>query len=333
MTDPEEPAPPGTAPALTAAQRDRAVGAILGTAVGDALGSQYEFGPALADDVVPEFGVGHFGHGLGEWTDDTSMAVPILEALAAGESLRDGSVLARRVLARWIDWARDAKDVGTQTRAVLGRLGPAATEEEARAAAEAVHRGTGRSAGNGSLMRIAPVALGYLSPGRERELVEAAERVTRLTHWERSNVEATALWSLLIRRAILTGQIDPAGERLRLIEIDPGLDGADLVELGPVAHPRDFTASNGWVVAAFRAALAAVVGASSLPEAVFRAIRGGGDTDTVAAIAGALAGARWGADAIPSDWRRRVHGWPGYDAGDLERLVLRAVGGAAEGSV
>ena len=75
------------------AQVDRAVGAVLVSAAGDALGSAYEFGPALADEVVPAFGRGHFGHGEREWTDDTSMAVPILDELAAGRRLEDPSSL------------------------------------------------------------------------------------------------------------------------------------------------------------------------------------------------------------------------------------------------
>ncbi|GAA1849941.1 ADP-ribosylglycohydrolase family protein [Microbacterium koreense] len=75
-------------------QVDRAIGAVVGMAAGDALGSQYEFGPALADHIVPEFGVGVFGHEAGEWTDDTTMAMPILDALAqrAGLAARNGAV-------------------------------------------------------------------------------------------------------------------------------------------------------------------------------------------------------------------------------------------------
>ncbi|HCS59910.1 MAG TPA: ribosylglycohydrolase, partial [Microbacterium sp.] len=82
---------------------------------------------------------------------------------------------------------------------------------------------------------------------------------------------------------------------------------------------RDFMESNGWVVRAFQGALAAVDGAVSLTDAVERAIRGGGDTDTVAAIAGALAGAVWGGAAVPVEWTRELQGWPRYTAEDLER--------------
>jgi ADP-ribosylglycohydrolase len=303
---------------------DRAVGAIVGMAIGDALGSQYEFGPSHPDDFVPEFGAGVFGHGIGEWTDDTSMALPILEAIARGDSLRDEAVLGW-IVGEWDEWAKTAKDVGTQTRQVLDRLGGVHTEAAARAAAKANHDSTGRSAGNGSLMRTAPVALAYLEDGREKRLVEAAARVAQLTHWEASNVEACALWCLFIRQAIRTGDFDPWEQRRFIVDPDRGLDGAALIDQGLHGHPRDYSDKNGWVVKAFQSAHVAVRGASSFREAVHRAIQGGGDTDTVAAITGGLAGAKWGVSGIPLSWQREVHGWPGYDANDLARLAVLVV--------
>src|SRR6201993_1342051 len=106
---------------------DRAIGAVIGSAVGDALGSQYEFGPAHPDTFEPTFGRSTFGHGVGEWTDDTQMAMPILEELSRGASLNDTTTLGR-ILTVWERWQHDAKDVGNQTRAVLGALGDNLTE-------------------------------------------------------------------------------------------------------------------------------------------------------------------------------------------------------------
>ena len=150
---------------LSAQQLDRAVGAVLASAAGDALGSQYEFGPPMADDVTPEFGIGCFGHAVGEWTDDTSMAMPILQVLADGRTLEDSAALDE-IVTRWRDWSKTSKDVGNQTRSVLSHL----TEPTAAAAlarSESVHRASGRSAGNGSLMRTGPIALGYLDRSPE----------------------------------------------------------------------------------------------------------------------------------------------------------------------
>jgi ADP-ribosyl-[dinitrogen reductase] hydrolase len=309
---------------LTAAQLDRAVGAVVASAAGDALGSQYEFGPSLNDDTAVEFGRGHFGHAVGEWTDDTSMAVPVLQALSRGDSLDDPATLSG-IVEQWRVWAFDAPDVGTQTRAVLGLLGTEASEDAAVAASRAVHDRTGRSGGNGSLMRTGPLALGYLT--REpAELAAAAGRVARLTHWEDDNADACALWCLAIRQAILTGELDVRGQ-LAWIPAERRERWASLIDeaLEPAAHPRQFSKDNGWIVRAFQAALAAIAGAASLVDALERAVRGGNDTDTVAAIAGSLAGALWGASALPAEWMPRLHGWPGLRADDLAALAALAV--------
>lgn len=309
---------------MTPEQLDRAVGSILGAAAGDALGSAYEFGPPLPSDAEVSFGVGHFGHGVGEWTDDTSMSVPILAALARGGSLDDPAQLAT-IVDEWIAWAETARDVGSQTRQVLASLKMPTTEAAARAAAREVHERAGRSGGNGSLMRTGPVALGYLGDGREAELVAAAGRTAQLTHWEDDNLDACAIWCLTIRHAIRTGELD-VREQLAWIPIERRARWHDLLDEGLHAalDPADFHERNGWVVAAFQGALSAVAGSSSLVEALEAAVRGGGDTDTVAAIAGSLAGARYGASALPDGWRGLLHGWPGIGSDELEKLVRDA---------
>lgn len=309
---------------LSSIQLDRAVGAVLASAAGDALGSQYEFGPSLADDVIPRFGEGVFGHAAGEWTDDTSMAIPILDVLARGD-LIDTST-REEIASRWIGWSRTAKDVGAQTRFVLSSVPREFTEADIRDASRRLHDHAGRSAGNGALMRTGPVALGYLTRPAE-ELADAARTLSELTHWEADSASACILWSAAIRHAILTGELDVQGQ----LELLPAADAARwraLIDETQDAHPREFIQSNGWVVRAFQGALAAVSGATSLVDAVERAVRGGGDTDTVAAIAGSLAGALWGGSAVPLSWKRRLHGWPGYAADDLVRqAVLAARGG------
>ncbi len=158
---------------------DRAAGAVLGMAAGDALGAGYEFGPPLPDDFAVRMeGGGGFGWEPGEWTDDTSMAIPLLEVAARGD--RFDAAALDHVAQRWLEWSSTAKDVGNQTRAVLGaarRVGTGeALLEEARRFA-ATHP---RSAGNGSLMRTAPVALAYFDD--EPGLIEAARTVSDLTH-------------------------------------------------------------------------------------------------------------------------------------------------------
>src|SRR5579871_383155 len=137
---------------LTDAQLDRARGVLLATAAGDALGAGYEFGPPLppGTEVVMKGG-GPFNWAPGEWTDDTSMALVIAQAAAGGADLR-APAARDDITARWAAWARHAPDVGAQTREVLGAVRDG-TAAQALAASRALHQRTGRTAGNGSLMR------------------------------------------------------------------------------------------------------------------------------------------------------------------------------------
>lgn len=310
---------------ISGPQLDRAAGAVLGSASGDALGAPYEFQPVPHADQPLRFGTGTFGHAPAEWTDDTSMAMPILRELAAGRRLEDTATIDR-VIAGWLDWRNGAKDIGIQTGRVLSRVasGGEITEAAALAASESVRRTNDRSGGNGSLMRTGPVALGYLHRDPV-DLAAAAARIARLTHFEDDNADAAALWSLAIRHAILTGELDVLGQ-LQHLPRDRRERWASIIgaALAPGTHPRDFAAKNGWVVAAFQGALSAIDGATSLVDALERAIRGGNDTDTVAAIAGSLAGALHGATAVPLEWHRVLHGWPGLRANDLVRLAVLA---------
>ena len=135
------------------------------------------------------------------------MAMPLLQALARGESLTDTATLGT-VVGDWLDWSRNAQDVGNQTRAVLPACSGVTTEESALRSAQAVHDATGRSAGNGSLMRTGPIALGYLDDGQEPPSSRPPARVAQLTHWESSNADACAIWCLAIRHAIRTGELE-----------------------------------------------------------------------------------------------------------------------------
>jgi ADP-ribosyl-[dinitrogen reductase] hydrolase len=317
---------------LTSAQRDRARGVLLATAAGDALGAGYEFGPPLpADAPVTMLGGGAFGWAPGEWTDDTSMAIVIAEVAATGADLRGGDA-QDRIVARWAHWSRTAADVGVQTKEVLSYVpddGIAGSAGVALAACAALHERTGRTAGNGSLMRTAPVALAYLDD--PSGLAETAMALSRLTHFDPEAGEGCVLWSLAIRYAVLTGELDaragfeylPAGHRDRW---GARLDAAEK------SRPQDFS-KNGWVVEALQAAWCAIAttpvhlpGAGHLRLALENAVRGGRDADTVAAIAGGLLGAAYGASAVPAGWQSVLHGWPGFDARDLVTLASGIVG-------
>ncbi len=305
---------------ITTQLTDRAIGAIVGSACGDALGAPYEFQPSIPDSQPVVLRSGGPWR-LGEWTDDTSMAVPILQAVAERRSLLDPATLAT-IVQQWVEWSRGAKDVGIQTGAVLRGLRGDHSEAAALASARRVHDATGRSGGNGSLMRTGPVALGYLDD--PDGLVEAARRVSNLTHTDPMTGDACVIWSLAIRHAILTGDLDLHGG-LERVPYERREQWYDLIADAEGRHPRYYERQSGWVVAAFQAAWAAISGATGYVDAVERAVRTGHDTDTVAAITGALTGARWGYAAVPDSWRRHLHGWPGWTEADLVDHAERAV--------
>ena len=308
-----------------ASLHDRIEGVLLGTAAGDALGAPYEFGPPRGPELeVAMKGGGPWGPG--EWTDDTAMAIAIGEAAATGADLRDPTV-QDGIVARWLEWSRTAKDVGIQTRSVLTAAArEGITAERARAASADVHRRTGRSGGNGSLMRTAPLALAYLND--ERALVEAARAISELTHFDPDAGDACVLWSVAIRHAVLTAELDV---RVGLPHLDPDRRSlwSERLDVAEASRPADI-AKNGWTVAALQAAWSAIVHTPPGPDALRAdhlrsgldaAVRAGNDTDTVAAIAGGLLGAAYGASAVPLEWRVLLHGWPKMRAHDLVNLA------------
>lgn len=324
---------------LTPDQTDRAAGVLLASAAGDALGAGYEFdsAPLPAPEEAPRMiGGGLGGFAPGEWTDDTAQAVAIAEVAATGADLRTEATLDR-VAQRFADWyAANPPDVGIQTRAVLEAAGRHPSAATMRAAADAVHARTGRSAGNGSLMRTGPVALAHLDD--PAALVTAAYAVSALTHHDPLAGEAAGAWCLLVRHAVLEGTLDGARSELRHLPDEARRRWSAMLDEAEAQPPRTFT-SNSWAGGALQAAWSSVVHtpvpgdrpADHLQHALGTAIRIGGDTDTVAAIAGALLGARWGAAAVPDAWTRLLHGWPGdgpasgVDAGRLVGLARSAV--------
>ncbi len=336
---------------LTTAQNDRAAGVLLATAAGDALGVPYEFATPPAPGVEAAMtggGLGNFAPG--EWSDDTSMAVAIARVAATGADLTSGAALDQ-VAAGFLEWyAGGPADIGIQTSSVLAATTRRLANGEqgtARVMAEeaAIYtKARSHSAGNGALMRTAPVALVHLDD-RDR-LAEAARAVARLTHGDPLAGDSCVLWCEAIRVAVLEGRfavtdgLDLLPESRRAqwrAWLEDALD-VDRNRSEPVPGAR--FRPNGFTVTALQAAVAAIV-TTEVPEqmpcrhlqlALHNAVRIGDDTDTVAAIAGGLLGARWGASAVPWRWRRAVNGWPGMDAVDLVGLATLAVrGGRADG--
>jgi len=295
---------------------DRAIGSILGAACGDALGARFEFKPpSYAPSPIQMEAGGPFDWRKGQWTDDTEMTIILMLNLARSGDLRSASNLDS--LARdFAGWARRATDIGAQTSTILERVNPeTGTALDAISAARDYLEHSPEACGNGALMRTAPVALFYLDD--EPTMIEVARTVSSLTHAHIDSQDACAIWCVAIAQAI----------RKRSLDIRYAIDKAVAEERRALWHTRIDEAeaagevyniaNNGWAVAALQAAWIAVRNAETLEEAIEWGTRCGGDTDTVAAIAGALAGAYWGASAIPARWRRFLNGWPYVSAFDL----------------
>ncbi|WP_240617099.1 ADP-ribosylglycohydrolase family protein [Nocardioides speluncae] len=303
---------------------------LLSSAVGDALGVPYEFAvPPLPGEEAVMTGGGLGNCAPGEWSDDTSMAVAIARVAATGVDLTSADALDE-IARGFLAWYADGPaDVGIQTRAVLaatsragGRPADAMMLEAAAYTAQHAH-----SAGNGALMRTAPVALAHLDD--RDKCARAARLVARLTHADPLAGDSCVLWSEAIRLAVRGGEIDVLAG-LDLLPDSRQSTWRDWLNDALGDHAGEVPGSrfvpNGFTVAALQAALAAVTHSAGLTSALHNAVRIGNDTDTVAAIAGGLLGARFGAGAVPAEWRQAVHGWPGLTGEDLVRLALSAVG-------
>lgn len=294
---------------------DRARGMVLGAAIGDALGAGYEFA-RVDSDLVPDMiggGLGPFAPG--EWTDDTSLTWVVAEAAASHKDLTSQRALDQiaQGFRTWFD--TQPPDIGyTTARSIAaGR-----TAETMTQAAESVW-GTS----NGSLMRTAPVVLRYLDD--PEGLVDAASKISALTHASDLAKESCVVWSLILRQAVVEGTLRPA-DVVEYLPKEAQWFWHRVLLNSCLSSPNSFH-KNGQAVTALQAALSSVVstGDFGFVPSLNTAIRIGYDTDTVASIAGALVGALNGIDAIPDRWLKILHGYPSKTAQDLDNLVLSAL--------
>lgn len=330
-TGPVRRADPRPLPARTAPpdRTARAVGAVVGSAVGDALGAPFEFGPRGVFSTRFPGGCGHMcgggGWDPGEATDDTQMAVLVGESL-----LERGGLDLPDVFARFRRWAAgDPKDIGLQTEDVL------MSGEPWDVAASLHFRRTGRAAGNGSLMRAATSAVRFAAAG-QKATMDAGRRISALTHGDGAAGEGAAILHDLLRVA-LDGGDPPVAVPAALAQVHGAHRERWARVLAPDWHPGLATEFNGAAWPCLGSALWALRTTGSYESAVAAAIDLGGDTDTVAAVTGALAGAVHGPDAIPARWTEPLHvPLPGHgnrvlDAADLAALATSLTAGGAPG--
>ncbi|HUG30462.1 MAG TPA: ADP-ribosylglycohydrolase family protein [Candidatus Limnocylindria bacterium] len=290
----------------------RLTGAVWGHLVGDAMGVPYEFRePEQVGEV--RFGeIGTHGQPPGTWSDDGALMLALLDSLVSvGFDTEDQG---RRAVA----WRREGAytpdgevfDIGGTTFTALTALEAGTPAEEAGPTGE-------KSQSNGSLMRILPLALwGHSRRLTPSELAEFAMRASRVTHGHAVPQVTCALYTL-VADAMLGGAepkaaLDSAIDALRGM-FEQGGGEANLASVAALDEFVAWPATNepegrGGALNAFRSAWTALDGAKDYRETMERAIRFGHDTDTTAAIAGGLAGIRWGIDAIPAEWLGGMRG-------------------------
>ena len=291
---------------------DNYKGSILGAAVGDALGAGYEFTNPDESQTIEMKGGGVFDWKPGEWTDDTQMSLAILFSLAKGQSS------AESIAQCFLDWYKsNPPDIGNQTRSVLSSTEKA---DEMLAVSTAFMDANPKSAGNGALMRTSPVVLTALNDNEK--LKKHATEIATLTHAHVDSVNACILWTLAINHASNSEQdtqsfnwIETVRNGIDYIESDQRDRWNKIIDQAESEDPNTFN-PNGWVVSAFQAALS-VISHTQIPHknpghhfeaTLVNAVRIGDDTDTVASIAGAYLGSKWGIDTIPKEWLLKING-------------------------
>jgi ADP-ribosylglycohydrolase len=286
---------------------DRRRGALIGLAVGDALGAAVEFRPP--GHFAPVTGYRGFGpHGLlaGEWTDDTSMALALADSIASvGWDLNDQA-------SRYVEWWQTGKySVTGQCFAIGSTTKSALSKFVAMKNALASGDRSDKLSGNGSIMRLAPVPIRYapLFPDRIEELSPLADESSLPTHAS-EQCRSACRYLATVLAALVHGEdraevLSPEWQPLQqLNDINPLHPLIQEVAQGSFRQrqPPDIEGS-GWVVKSLEAALWAFHGAGSFEGAVLRAVNLGDDADTTGAVCGQLAGAFWGESQIPGSLR------------------------------
>ena len=278
---------------------DRSRGCLLGLAVGDAVGTTLEFRSRGSFEPIHDMvGGGPFELEPGDWTDDTSLAVCLAQSLVAcgGFDVRDQ---AERYLAWWETGKPGPKDycfdIGITTSDALERFRESGDPMSGSDDAD--------MAGNGSLMRLAPVPIRYAAA--PETAVERAGESSRVTHGAEDAVDACRVYAAMLvvalggaARASILATPAPAGPAGR-----PLAPAVAEVAGGSWRHKAEREiVGSGYVVEALEAALWCFANTGSYREAILRAANLGDDADTTAAICGQLAGAYYGASGIPEAW-------------------------------
>ena len=282
---------------------DRARGALLGLAVGDAMGTAVDFrAPGTFAPVTAMTGGGAFGLRPGEWTDDTSMALCLAESLVARRGMD-----ARDQMERYLRWFRHGHLSSTGTCFDIGGTTRAALELFERTGDPFAGSTDPNRAGNGSLMRLAPVAIAHAS--RPSRAIEACAESSLTTHAAPVAVDACRYLGALVvgavrggaREDLMSPRYAPVPGCWDAAPLHPAIDeiaGGSFARREPPA-----IRGTGYAAHALEAALWACHRSHDFREGCLLAVNLGDDADTTAAVFGQIAGAFYGESGIPAEWR------------------------------
>jgi ADP-ribosyl-[dinitrogen reductase] hydrolase len=292
-----------------ARRQDRFRGCLLGLAAGDAVGTTVEFQARGSFPPVKDMvGGGPFSLPAGAWTDDTSMALCLATSLVERQGFD-----ARDQMDRYLRWYQEGYlssigrcfDIGTTTRGALGRY--------ERSGDPFSGAGDPYSAGNGSIMRLAPVPM-YFARNPRAALTFAVES-SRTTHGAPECLAACRLFAAILLAALGGADKETVLFGARSLVGEPGSESG-LTSLEPKLQAiadgayRDKTTDQirgtGYVVDSLEAALWAFWRTDNFRDAILLATNLGDDADTTAAVCGQVAGAFYGESGIPGHWRKQL---------------------------
>lgn len=278
-------------------------GALVGLAVGDALGTTLEFrSPGSFEPIRDMVGGGPFGLAPGQWTDDTSMALCLAESLVERRAFDPADQMRR-----YLRWYREGYlsstgtcfDIGGTVGSALRRF-----ERDGNAFAGDTHPSAG---GNGSLMRLAPVPMAFATD--PPEAIRLAGEMSRTTHAAPEPVDACRYYAGLLvgalrgepKDALLVPRYSPEPGLWEREPLSPAIDEIAAGSFKTRQPPE--VRGTGYVVKALEAALWAFWTTEDFQSGALAAVNLGDDADTTGAIFGQLAGATYGIEAIPVRWR------------------------------
>ncbi|KAH7261658.1 ADP-ribosylation/Crystallin J1 [Fusarium tricinctum] len=300
-------------------RESRIIGALLGVHAGDSLGATLEFAPhdLIASDypggLREIIGGGLLSWSAGQATDDTDMTRAVLLAYRDVQPGQDIARLSAENFLKWEDGDWPGRELGSQPKDI--GLAVADGLEKYRETQDPDNAGAGRGrAGNGSLMRCIPT--GLFQTDLESLIIES-ERISRVTHDDKKCTVSCAAYNTIVSKLINgTSAADAiaAGQHVavtlksaqvnRAIELGKELGIATMAKKGASNKLKD--SGGGFVLDSLSIAIAALLDKRGLEDVLVDVVRIGGDTDTNAAIAGGLLGARDGEAGIPLRWRTKL---------------------------